>query len=181
MSFFVSQHITTAPEQFQTPTQQRIYENLNRLQIPFVRVDTDDGSTMDDCVFISEGLGCPVVKTIFLCNRQQTRFHLYITTAEKPFVTRDFCAALDISRVSFAPAEMLLEKLGTRMGATTLLSIFNDAENAITVVIDKEVVEREMYACTDGTPTCFVKIAMGDLLEKYLPDTHHTPVIIDTL
>lgn len=179
MSFYVSQPMATAPTTFLSETQQHIYETLQQLGIAFERVNTDDGSTMDDCVFISEGLNCPVVKTIFVCNRQQTRFHLFVTTAEKPFITKDFCGALGISRVSFAPQEMLLEKLGTPMGATTLLSLINDKENAITAVIDKDVAEREMFACTDGTKTCFMKLKMSDVFEKFLPYTKHEPVIIN--
>ena len=30
-----------------------------------------------------------IVKTIFVCNRQQTEFYLYVTSHDKPFVTRD--------------------------------------------------------------------------------------------
>ena len=178
MSFFVSEQMTTPPAQFETETQQHIYETLLQLEIPFRRVDTDDGSTMEDCVFISEGLQCPVVKTIFVCNRQQTKFYLYVTTGEKPFVTKEFCGALNIPRVSFAPGEMLWEKLGTRIGATTILSLINDPEQFITLVIDKEVADRDEYACTDGTNNCFMKFSMRDLFDKYLKHTGHQAIVI---
>lgn len=178
MSFFVSQPYSTPPAQFLTETQRHIYDTLLQLEIPFQRVDTDDGTTMDDCVYISEGLNCPVVKTIFVCNRQQTMFYLYVTAAEKPFVTRDFCGALGISRVSFAPAELLWEKLGTRVGATTVLSLINDPEHHIQLVMDQDIVDREEYACTDGTNTGFMKFPMSDLLKKYLPLTGHEVKII---
>lgn len=179
MAFYVSKPTPTPPETYQTETQRRIYDTLIRLGIPFVRVDTDDGSTMEDCVFISEGLQCPVVKTIFVCNRQRTRFHLFVTSADKPFITKDFCGALGISRVSFAPQEMLLERLGTRMGATTLLSLINDPNHNITAVIDREVADRDMLACTDGTATCFMKMKMSDVFGKFLPYTGHQPIVID--
>lgn len=173
MSFFVSQILATVPAQFQTPTQERIYATLTSLGISIQRVDTDDGTTMDDCRYISEGLGASVVKTIFLCNRQQTQFYMYVTSGDKPFVTRDFCGALGISRVSFAPTEMLWQKLGTRLGATTALSLFNDLESAIKLVIDTDITQRELFACTDGTTTCFLKMPMQDFLNKYLPSIHH--------
>lgn len=179
MSFYVSEPFTTAPSQYRTATQKRIYETLEMLGIQYQRVDTDDGSTMDDCTFISKGLQCPVVKTIFVCNRQQTQFYLYVTEAEKPFVTRDFCGALGISRVSFAPADQLWEKLGTQVGATTVLSLINDPEHHIQLVMDKDIVERQEYACTDGTNTGFMKFQMRDLLEKYLSHTGHDVKIIE--
>ena len=34
--------------------------------------------------------------------------------------------------------------------------------------MDRSVAESDWFACTDGTPTCFVKIRTRDLLEKYL-------------
>jgi len=178
MAFFVSDMMPTPPEQFDNDTQRRIYETLAELKIEYLRVDTDDGTTMEDCTHISKGLQCPVVKTILVCNRQQTKFYMYVTTGDKPFVTKEFCGALGISRVSFAPSEMLFEKLGTRIGATTVLSLINDPDHDITLVIDKEVAERECYACTDGTTTCFMKFKMNDLFDVYLKHTGHQAIVI---
>jgi len=64
------------------------------------------------------------------------------------------------------------------VGATTVLSAILPESAGIRLVIDRDVAEREWFACTDGTPTCFVKIRTADLLEKYLPATGHTPVIL---
>jgi len=179
MSFFVSELIATPPAAFETDTQRQIYQVLSDLNICFQRVDTDDGTTMESCSIISEGLQCPVVKTIFLCNRQQTKFYLFVTTGEKPFVTKDFCGALSIPRVSFAPMEMLWDKLGTRVGATTLLSLINDTEKEISLVIDKEVADREYFGCSDGTITCFMKIKMSEIMNNFLRHTGHLPTIIE--
>lgn len=46
-------------------------------------------------------------KDHFLCNRQQTEFYLFITCGDKPFRSKDFSAALEVARVSFAPAERM--------------------------------------------------------------------------
>ena len=110
--FHVSDILTTPPPVFASELQQRVYETFAALAIPFERVDTDPGLTMEDCQHIDAKIGVQIVKTIFLCNRQQTAFYLYVTTDDKPFVTRDFCAALGIPRVSFAPADQLWERTG---------------------------------------------------------------------
>ena len=120
--FYVSEQLSTPPEHPSTPLQKAVYEAFARLDIPFVRVDTDPGITMEDCRHIEDGLGCPIVKTVFVCNRQQTEFYLYVMPADKPFVTREFCGALGIPRVSFASAEKLMELTGVAPGATTILS-----------------------------------------------------------
>lgn len=81
--FYVSEIQREAPCHFQTPLQEKVYEILEKLQIPFERVDTDEAITMDDCVAIDEKLNMKMVKTLFLCNRQQTEFYLFITVASR--------------------------------------------------------------------------------------------------
>ena len=176
--FKVSEIITTPPEEFLSPLQMLVYETLDRLGIPFERVDTDPGLTMEDCQIIDRKIGVRIVKTIFLCNRQQTEFRIYVTSDDKPFVTKDFCRALGIPRVSFAPADKLEELTGVKVGATTILSAVLPSAMDVILVMDKEIAESEWYACTDGTATCFIKIRTKDLLEKYIPSTGHELIVI---
>lgn len=166
--FYVSDPISTPPAEFSSELQGKVYEAFETLDIPFTRVDTDPGITMEDCQHIDAKIGVHIVKTIFLCNRQQTEFYLYVTTDSKPFVTRDFCGALGIPRVSFASAEKLWELTGVKVGATTILSAVLPSASSVHLVMDRDVAQAEWFACTDGTATCFVKIRTRDLLDKYL-------------
>ena len=176
--FYVSDPMTTPPAQFSTQLQKIVYETFAAMDIPFTRVDTDPGITMEDCQHIDAKIGVHIVKTIFVCNRQQTEFYLYVTTDDKPFVTRDFCGALGIPRVSFASAEQLWARTGVLVGATTVLSAILPQAAGIHWVMDRAVAESEWFACTDGTATCFVKIRTADLLGKYLPAAGLSPVLI---
>lgn len=97
---YVSEIQKTAPKEFKSVLQKKVYQTLEKLQIPFERVDTDNAITMDDCVAINEKLNIKMVKTLFLCNRQQTDFYLFITAGDKTFRSKDFSAALGIPRVS---------------------------------------------------------------------------------
>lgn len=171
--FKVSYIITMPPQEFSSELQRQVYATFASLGIPFERVDTDPGLTMEDCQHIDAKIGVRIVKTIFLCNRQRTEFYLYVTTDDKPFVTRDFCGALGIPRVSFASAEKLWELTGVQVGATTILSAILPQSAGVHLVMDRSVAEGEWFACTDGTATCFVKIRTAHLLEKYLPASGH--------
>lgn len=167
--FYVSEPISTPPEEYKTELQKQVYETFAANKIPFTRVDTDPGITMEDCQHIDAKIGIHIVKTIFLCNRQQTEFYLYVTRDDKPFITRDFCAAMGgIPRVSFASADKLWELTGVEVGATTILSAILPQAANIHLVMDKAIAEAPEIACTDGTPTCFVKIKTQDLLNNYL-------------
>ena len=176
--FKVSGIMTTPPPAFSSELQQKVYAAFASLGIPFERVDTDPGITMEDCRHIDERIGVNIVKTVFLCNRQQTEFYLYVTTDDKPFVTREFCGALGIPRVSFAPADKLLELTGVLVGATTILSAVLPSAAGVHLVMDRSVARSEWFACTDGTATCFVKIRTEDLLQKYIPAAGQSVTLI---
>ena len=176
--FYVSGLLTTPPTAFETPLQKAVYEAFMQHDIPFARVDTDPGITMEDCAHIDGALGTRIVKTVFVCNRQQTAFYLYAMPADKAFVTREFCTALGIPRVSFASEDMLQARTGVTAGATTILSAILPEAAGVHIVLDRAVVESPYFACTDGTPTCFVRIATHDLLEKYLPACGAMPAVI---
>ncbi|MDE6470205.1 MAG: prolyl-tRNA synthetase associated domain-containing protein [Eubacterium sp.] len=175
----VSEIITSAPNEFKTPLQEQVYNTLQQLNIPFERVDTDEAITMEDCIAIREKLNCRVVKTLFLCNRQKTSFYLFITTDDKPFVTKDFSHTLGISRVSFAPEELLLEMVGVKIGATTVFGALLDSENKIKIIFDNDVLKEEYYGCSDGTTTGYMKVKTNDIFNKFLQHTKHSPTVIE--
>ena len=95
--FYVSDIQTDKPSKMETPLQEKVYTTLLKLNIPFERVDTDEAITMEDCVAIEEKLDMKMVKTLFLCNRQQTSFYLFVTCGDKPFRSKEFSAALGVS------------------------------------------------------------------------------------
>ena len=173
-----SESRTEKPSTFSCETQRLVYETLERLGVPVERIDNDPAVTMEDCIAIDEALGVPTVKTLLLCNRQQTVFYLYVMPGDKPFSTKDFGAALQISRVSFAPAAMLQEFLGTEVGATTPLSLVADPENRVRLILDRAAVAPESIGCPDGTTTCYMRLKTADLLEKFIPETGHEPTCI---
>lgn len=177
--FYVSEIQTEAPCQFQTQLQKMVYETLEKLQIPFERVDTQEAITMEDCAAINEKLNMRMVKTLFLCNRQQTAFYLFVTRGDKPFRSRDFSNALGISRVSFAPAEQMETMLGTKIGAATVFSSLLDRENKVQIVLDREILAEEWYGCSDGTTTGYMKIKTDDIYKKLLLFAKHSPAVIE--
>lgn len=179
--FFVSEIMESAPAEYKSELQKLVYATLQALNIPFERVDTDEAITMDDCVAIDQKLDMKMVKTLFLCNRQQTDFYLFITRGDKPFKSKDFSHILGISRVSFAPAELLYSMLGTHIGAATVFSALLDKESKVQVVFDNDVAMQQWYGCSDGTTTGYLKIATRYIINTFMPFTRHIPKIITTL
>lgn len=160
----VSEIKKTAPAQFKNTLQEKVYEILAKLQIPYERVDTDEVITMEDCIAVNEKLNMKMVKTLFLCNRQQTEFYLFITCGDKPFRSKEFSAALHVARVSFAPANLMESMLGTKIGAATVFSSLLDTAAGVKIVFDKDVLDEEYYGCSDGTTTGYMKVKTEDVI-----------------
>ena len=177
--FYVSEILTTAPSDFETPLRKRVYTALDELGIAFERVDTDEAITMEDCAAINDRLDMRMVKTLFLCDRKQTEFYLFITQGDKPFSSKNFSHALGVSRVSFAPAELMQSMLGTKIGAATVFSALLDTENKVKIVIDKAVLSEEYYGCSDGITTGYMKLPTAAVVGKFLDFADHKPIITE--
>lgn len=176
---FVSEVKESSPEVFENELRKKVYEALKELEIPFQRVDTDEAITMEDCVEINKKLDMEMVKTLFLCNRQQTEYYLFITKGDKPFRSKDFSAALGVTRVSFAPAEKMEEMLGTKIGAATVFGVLSDEAASVQVVFDKEVAESEWYGCSDGVTTGYMKLKTKYIIKDFLRYAKHEARIIE--
>lgn len=169
---------TTAPTDKRIKTERNTYEILDKLKIPYERVDHEAVSSMEECKEVDEYLGVEIRKSIFLCNQKKTSFYLLVMPADKAFSTNDFCKQLGCSRLSFAPAEKMEELLGVSPGSASIMSIVNDTDDYVQVIIDKDVADCEWFGCNPGINTSHIKIKTKDLLNKYLPYAKHNAQII---
>ena len=176
--FFVSEVKRTIPDTFKTALQEKVYQALAELSIPFERVDTDVAVTMNDCLLINRRLSMQMVKTLFLCNRRKTEFLLFIGPGDKPFRSGEFGGALGVERLSFAPAELLESMLGTGIGAATVFSALLDSSRGVRFVFDAAVAAAEWYGCSDGTTTGYMKIRTEHVLKRFLPATGRTHSVV---
>lgn len=165
----VSEPTNLAPRTYSSELQVKVYDMLHKLGIKFQRVDNEPAITMEDCEAIDQALDMKTVKTLFLTNRQKTLYYLCVMPGNKPFSTKDFGQALGVSRVSFAPAGLLMSKMGTVIGAATIFSAMMPGAADVRIIVDRDVTEQEWYGCTDGTTTSYLKLATADVLGKLIP------------
>ena len=168
-----------APIEALSELEEKFYKTLGELGIGFTRVDNEAVEAMEDCVEIGEKLGAEIRKSIFVCDRKKVTFYLVIMPAGKFFITKSFCEKLSCSRVSFAPAECMQELLGVQPGSASAASLLSDVAGRVCVVVDKEVADAEWFACNPGANRAHVRFKTKDLLEKFLPYTKHTALVVD--
>ena len=128
---------TTRPTDERLEKENRVYDLLEELSIPFVRIDHDAMNTIDECQDVDKFLGVEICKNLFLCNSQKTKFYLLMMPGHKKFVTRDFCKQINSSRLSFAPPEYMEAYLDLTPGSASILGLMNDHEHHVQLVMDQ--------------------------------------------
>lgn len=155
------------------------YDFLDALGISYHRVDHAPAMTMAVCEEIDRALEATICKNLFLTNRQGTAFYLLMMPGDKPFKTKDLSAQLGTARLSFGPPDKMEQLLHTAPGSASVLGVMHDRENAVQLVIDKEVLAGKYFGCHPLVNTASLRISIADLVEKILPATAHTPVVVD--
>ena len=172
-------HYTARPTDDRIPQEFAIYDRLEELNIPYVRVDHDRADTIEFCHEVEQVLGAHICKNLFLCNRQKTQFYLLCMGPDKPFHTKDLSHQIGSARLSFAPEEALWELLHCTPGSATILGLMNDKEHQVRLLMEREVYEAEYLSCHPCICTSSLKLKTADVLEKLLPRTGHQVTVVD--
>ena len=151
----------------------RVYDFLDRLGVSYQRVDHAPAETMEDCKAIDDALGAVMCKNLFLCNRQKTKFYLLLMPADKPFKTKELSAQINSARLSFAGEEAMLEYLDIQPGAVSVLGLMNDSENAVTLLVDEDLLKDDVIGCHPCVNTSSLKLRTVDVFDTFLPAVHH--------
>lgn len=159
--------------------EQKVYEVLETLEIPFERVDHEPTATIEACEGVDRLLGIHICKNLFLCNAQKTKFYLLMMPGDKKFVTKEFCKQIQSPRLSFAPEEYMEEFLNISPGAVSIMGLMNDTNHRVQLFMDREVIESEYLGCHPCVNTSSLKIKTEDILTKFLPYTKHSYEVVD--
>ena len=154
------------------------YDLLDALGISYTRADHDAADTIADCHAIEGLLGAAICKNLVLCNRQKTDFYLLLMEGDKPFRTKDLSKQIGSSRLSFAAPEDMEQYLGVTPGSATILSLMNDKEHRVKLILDKSIAEADRFGCHPCINTSSLRLRTEDLLQKIIPAMEHEPIFV---
>lgn len=157
----------------------RTYDLLDKLQIPYLRVDHDAAATVADCHDADKILGIHICKNLFLCNSQKTNFYMLMMPGDKKFKTALLSKQINSSRLSFAGSEYMEKFLDITPGSVSILGLMNDTDRRVKLLIDKDVISNHEYiGCHPCINTSSLKIKTQDILDKFLPATGHDYTLV---
>lgn len=156
--------------------EERCYDYLSTLTIPFLRVEHEALYTMEALAPIEKVLNCEIAKNLFLTNRQATEFYLLLMPGNKVFKTKYLSAQLGCSRLSFGSEEQLLQHLGTARGSASVLGLLHDQDHEIHLIIDNDLADSKWFACHPCNNTATLRFLFSSLTEIILPDLNYVPL-----
>lgn len=167
------------PEGKLLPQEAAAFDLLEKLDIPYDRVSGDPADNMEKCAAVSEVLGTPICKNLFLCNRQKTAFYLLTMPGDKPFQTKVLSAQLGTTRLSFAPPEEMASMLRCTPGSASVLGLAYDTERRVRLVMDRAVHDAAWFGCHPCKNDASLRLRTEDLLQVFLPHTGHDVTVVD--
>ena len=158
---------------------QSMYELLEKLNIPYRKVEHAEAGSMEDLAEAEQQLGAVICKNLFLCNRQKTVFYLLLIPGGKRFKTSVVSKLIGSSRLSFGEADKLYELLGVEPGSITPLGLVFDEGHQVNLLIDRDVLSLDEVGMHPLKNNASIAMKTDDLLHKYFVRTGHEPQILD--
>ena len=75
--------------------------------------------------------------------------------------------------------EFMLEFLDIKPGSVSVMGLMNDKNKNVQLIIDSEVASAEYVGCHPCVNTSSLRIKTEDLLNKFLTEVNHKPIITD--
>ena len=170
---------TARPTDKRLPKEERVYDLLERLDVPFERVDHDAVGTIEGCAEIEELLDIEICKNLFLRNSKGDQYYLLMLPGGKHLITKDLAKKIGSTRLSFGTPEKMEEYLDITPGSVSVLGLMNDHGNNIQFLVDNDIKKWEYFGCHPCINTSSLKIKTADLFSKILPAVGHEPVFVD--
>lgn len=150
-----------------------VYDLLEKLEIPYLRLDHKEAASVEACHNVDEVLGIHICKNLFLCNSQKTDFYMLMMPGDKKFKTKELSAQIHSARLSFAGPEYMEEFLNISPGSVSVMGLMNDSGRRVRLLIDKDILRDEYVGCHPCVNTSSLKIKTEDILNKFLPYVEH--------
>lgn len=153
-----------------------IYEILDKLKISYEEISHKAVFTVEEANAIQEqinGVGC---KNLFLTNKKG-KYYIYVLEDSKQANLKELQIFLNEKRLSFGKEEELNEILKLTKGSVTPLGIINDKDNLVTILLDKDLIDKRILA-HPNVNTKTISLEYKDLI-KIIEYTNHNYIIIE--
>lgn len=147
----------------------RVFEFLDGAGIAYRTQAHAPAFTMADCAEVDRQLGALTVKNIFLTTKSKKRFYLCICRPDARFVTSDVSRQVGSPRLSFAPEELLFEKLHCHGGSASPMGLIFPEAGGVGLIVDSALRDEPVLAFHPCDNTRTLAMAGEDFFGRFLP------------
>ncbi len=161
-------------------TREQLMDKLAQLGIAAPTVDHEAVFTVEESRRLRGDLPGGHIKNLFLKTKKGDLW-LVVCLEDRRVDLKKLEKRLAAGRFSFGKPELLMEVLGVEPGSVTPLSLINDSEKRVTVVLDEGLFDFDALYCHPLVNTASTRISPDELM-TFVRDCGHEPVIspIDT-
>jgi len=154
-----------------------LFALLDSLSIGHTTAEHDAVFTVEEGAAIKAQLPGGHTKNLFLKDKAGRLFLVCALGATQISVNK-LHRELDCKRLSFGKPDLLLEHLGVTPGSVTVFSVINDADGAVTLVLDKALFDDPLVNFHPLINTATTTIDSARLVD-FARAAGHEPIILD--
>lgn len=134
---------------------ERVLAFLRENKIAFEILRHEPVVTCEDSAAVIQIPNCISCKSLFVKDKKSDNYYMLILPAYKRGNMRGLAAYAGCEKFEFASQEKLQEKLNATRGSVSPFSLLYDKENAVRVLIDRDVMESKLvkFHPNDNTAT----------------------------
>lgn len=115
-------------------------------------------------------------KNLFLKDAKD-RLFLVVAESHTPVDLKSLPKTIGSARLSFGKAELLMEVLGVTPGSVTALSVINDDQKRVSVVVDERLMAYDIINCHPLVNSATTAVGREDLF-RFMRATGHEPRVL---
>lgn len=158
-------------------TRQDLFALLDSLSIPHDTTEHAAVFTVEEGAQIKGKIAGGHTKNLFLKDKSG-RLFLVCALGETRISVNGLHRHLDCKRLSFGKPDVLLEHLGVTPGSVTVFSVMNDRSGAVTLVLDKALMDDPKVNFHPLINTATTTIPSGRLVD-FAREAGHDPIVLD--
>ena len=154
------------------------FSYLKAHDITYERHDHPAVYTIEEADRLVPPLPAAKTKNLFLRDSKGRRHFLAIVSGDKQVDIKGLQAVLETSRLSFGSPRRLKEYLGIEPGAVSLFAVFNDIEQKVEVIVDKDIWSSSAFQFHPLVNTSTLVVSKQGVV-RFLESTGHTPQVVE--
>jgi Ala-tRNA(Pro) deacylase len=157
-------------------TRETLFARLTDLGIVTETVEHEAVFTVAESERLERDLPGGHTKNLFLKDAKG-RLFLVVAQSHTPVDLKSLHKLIGSARLSFGKPELLMEVLGVPAGSVTALSLINDDQKRVSVVVDSRLMGYERINCHPLVNTATTSVARDDLI-RFMRACGHEPLVI---